>query len=447
MSREMPVAAKALIRYDKPMSSNFSLLSPLTRLADLTRAHLRLFTAAVLIFLSILGMVTVFRGALAEKHRTDLVVFLKGAEAASEGKNIYDTKTDRHWNYVYLPLLAVAMMPVFKLPLAVNVALWYGLSAAALAGVFHLTAAIFTNRERGYQAAVIASLLCLPSFLAALTRGQLGVTTLFLALLVFWLYDRKKDFSAGFVLAFAVILKTTPIAPLGLLFILKREWRVVAGGIAGTFVFLWLIPVLALGVDKNIFYLKEWFRVMQESLAPNAHEGLLWGQLITPMATDNLALYAVLARLVWKDEATVIATQGYPIRQIVQILGLVLLTLLASGSLKRRDAASRTRLFTEFALFSFWMNLSSPVAESHHFTITFLMIAAAMMRLWETPVDAGHQRLLESGIWISALFYLAGLCFEPLSFAGVPLFGPLFLFALLTADLLAPRVPASAKLV
>jgi len=42
-------------------------------------------------------------------YRTDLTVFLRAAKAIELNQNIYDAKTMRQWNYVYLPLLAVLL--------------------------------------------------------------------------------------------------------------------------------------------------------------------------------------------------------------------------------------------------------------------------------------------------------------------------------------------------
>ena len=389
-----------------------------------------------IVLLGAFGISAVYRTGISKKQRGDLPVFVRGAEAAVEGTNIYDAKTIRQWNYVYLPLLAVSLMPMVHAPMALTALLWYLLSAAALCASFRLAQNLFGDPKRGFEAALLAMILCLPSFLNTLTRGQLGVLTVFLGLLVFQLYDRRRDFLAGFLLAFAVILKTTPLAPLGLYFLIKREWKVVAGGIAGTACFLFLIPSLAVGWEKNWYYLLEWLRVMQESVSTKAHEGMLWAQLVTPMASDNQSLYAVLARMVFPDEASMIARPDHPLRLGVRLFSVGMLAPLIFLGLPGRNRISRSRLLTEFSLFAFWMTLASPVAEAHHFTVVLLMNLALLLRLQDPGMSSGRRRLELAALLGCGAAYLAGLISEPLAYIGLPFWGSAVLWFVLFAGLL-----------
>ncbi|HTL47834.1 MAG TPA: glycosyltransferase family 87 protein [Verrucomicrobiae bacterium] len=414
-----------------PLTSSLTFKPPVSWL-DFFHARRRLFAAMALLFLVILSFPTVYRGAGRHK-RTDFTVFLKAAEAASQRRDIYDAKTERQWNYVYLPLLAVLLIPFTGFPLKFTILGWYAISAAALWASFLLAMGLFRDRRQGFSAALAATVLCLPSILATLTRGQMGVLNLFFALAVYALYEKKQDFWAGVLLALGVTLKLSPLAPLGFFFLAKREWKACAGGIAGAFIFVILLPSLAVGFGKNWVYIQEWLRIMGQATSKTAHESMIWGQLLTPMAEDNQSLYAVLARIFWKTEENVIAHLGHWLGPATRLLGLAALAALSWISRKKRGEESEEKTFTAYALFAFLMILVSPVSENHHYTVLFLMILAAFS--WDGPETGKKDAMTRAYAVMAAVAFLLGLIFEKLAYWGVPMWGAGILWAVLFACL------------
>lgn len=398
---------------------------PMTLLFKWLHKHLAVFFVAVTIFFGCMGLSTLYRGAKAP-YRTDFTVFKRAAQAVVEKTDIYDAKTERQWNYVYLPLLAILCVPFHYTSLAVGVACWYLISALLLCGGFLISIQLARDRETGFEAACLASFLTLPAFLNTLTRGQLGIVSLFFAILVFFLYQKKKDFWAGFALAFAVVLKSSPLAALGFYFLIKREWKVIAGGVAGTLLFAFILPGLSLGFARNWYFLQEYHRIITHAVGDLGHQGILWQQLVTPFAEDNQSIYAVLTRLSWHSEASfVAASNNQVIRNITRVLLAAALALLAMIGFKKRDRSKTSFLLLEYSLYPMLMIMLSPVTQPHHYTVLYLFFLGGFLHLRSVAVPAVHRRLTEIALLIAAFSFLFGLCFDELNYWGLSVWGSL----------------------
>jgi len=389
------------------------------------------FRILVVVFLIGLGTSVVYRGGIGTPKRTDLTVYLRAAEAVQTGENIYHVQNARHWNYVYLPLLATLLTPFTKLPLPLNVFLWYLLSVAALFGVFLLSLKHFQEPRNDLGTVILLMILCLPSFLNTMARGQLGMIILFFAMLVFYLYFKRRDFWAGFALAFIMILKLTPLCALVPYFILKKEWKVCWGIFCGTVLFLLIYPSLILGPEKNLNFLAEWYRIVQHGVSDLGYQSHLWKQLITPFAEDNQSLYAVLTRWFWPSEESLVGQTNQWIRAGVNGFGLLALLAIIFAGCKDRRSASGELLFLEYSLFPMLMIFISPVSEIHHYTVLYLIVLSAWLILQKFSPGSRPYWVILSGILIATVSFLVGLIFEPLSYLGFPLLGALILWLML----------------
>ncbi len=383
---------------------------------------------ALLIGLTILGYSTVYRAALGEKPRTDLTVYLRAAEAIQQNESIYAVENERHWHYVYLPLLAILLMPFTALPLWLNALLWYLLSIAALFGTVWGLRSLFKNKEQSFWILLGCFVLALPPLLNTFTRGQLGTLGLFLGLLPFLLIRKEKNFTAGFILGFAIILKMSPLLILPFYFLLKRNWRAIAGCVVGGLVFGIILPTFVFGPGLHLKYLKTYFEAISGGTGDLAHQSYLWGELFTPFAGDNQSFYAVLTRLYWKTEAAFIGQSNAVIRLINFIF---LLSLLSATTWKFFKASQNTaeekltRDFTTFSLLSSVMLFTSPVSQLHHFTPLVLLSAAAFLQLNANP--SSRKRLLNT-MTVCLFFFTAGMIFDSLAVMGLPLWGTMLLW-------------------
>lgn len=399
-----------------------------SKLAGLSRFLFRkpkLFLLLAAVLFTSIGISTVYRGAVSSHQRTDFSVFVRAAEAVQAGENIYDVKTVRQWNYVYLPLLAMLAVPFTHLPFFTSVLIWYLISLAAMAALFTMSARLGENARSGFGAAFAASVLTLPALLGTLSRGQLGVLSVFLALAVFWLYVRKSDIAAGLLLAFGIVLKTSPLAPLVFFFLVRRNWRVLGACALGGLFLIFILPALTVGHDRNLFWLSEYLRITRHAVSDQGYEGILWQQLVTPFAEDNQSLYAVLTRLRWGTEAAYVGHSTEGIRWIVRGFAAAVLALGVLAGTRNPRRAPVKRLLLEYSLYPMLMLWISPVTQNHHYTVLYLPFLAAALYLEEFPpaTRPKQQSLFEAGALIAAFCYLGGLVWDPLAWWGLPLWG------------------------
>jgi len=398
---------------------------------DLLLRRRRLFIFSAIIFFAIVGTSTLFRGGIGPPpRRTDLTVFLRAAEAIRSGENIYAVANERGWYYVYTPLLAILLAPFVKLPLLANTFMWYMLSAAALCGTVFLSARLARDGPAGMRAALIAALFCAPTFVESMTRGQLGVIGVFLAVAVLYLYARGRDAWAGILFAFAVVLKVSPMAPLIVLFLVKRDWKVCAAALLGLVFFLLAFPSLVIGWDQNWSFLAEWNRILNHAASDAGQQSHIWSQLVTPFAPDNQSLYAVLTRWVWPSEAALAAGSNFWVRGGVRAFGAALLAALAFASRRKRAETGLKRLMLEYSLFPMLMLFVSPVSEIHHYTVLFMMFLAALFYLEELPRDSIKYQGLMWGALIAAVTHIMGYV-HPFDEWGIPAAGALAFWCVL----------------
>src|SRR5437870_5028087 len=71
-------------------------------------------------------------------HRCDLSVFTAAGRAVLDGTDIYEAHNVRGWYYIAPPLLAIAMVPLAKLPMFWASLTWYLLSVAMIAAAVRM---------------------------------------------------------------------------------------------------------------------------------------------------------------------------------------------------------------------------------------------------------------------------------------------------------------------
>lgn len=384
--------------------------------------------AALILFVTLFGVSVLLRGAVGKPYRTDVTVFLRAAQAVELRQDIYDAKTERQWNYVYLPLLAVLLRPVAHWPLWVVVPAWYLISMAMLAGTVICTARLSARGPHVYRAAILALVLSSPAMLNTVSRGQLGVLSLFFAILAFVLYHRQRCFLAGFLLGFAIVLKISPILFLLGFFFLERAWRVLAGVLFGFILFIFLIPSAVVGWEHNLEYLRTWFEAMRLATSQFAQQSQLWAQLLDPYSEDNQSVYSVLLRLAGPARDQFVAGSDTAVRLFSRVFGGVLLLMLSGMMCLRAVKKMKTGRFIEYALFPMVMLYASPVSEDHHYTVIYLMFAAAFYFIADTDLNPSVRRAVEIAMWVCTASVLLGMIFDPLNFGGAMLWGTMVLW-------------------
>lgn len=161
------------------------------------------------------------------------------------------TMTERFGVHNYLPFFVVVMSPLGLLPLKTASIVFNTISVAAFGAAMWMTHRLLGRQGPASPWAVwLAGLLVLPY---AFDCVMLGQAALFIVALLVWclrLSERRRETSAGLVLAVAASLKLFPIV-LGLYFLLKRQTRVLAGLVIGLIICNGVIPAAAFGMRRS----------------------------------------------------------------------------------------------------------------------------------------------------------------------------------------------------
>jgi hypothetical protein len=386
----------------------------------------------ITLLVSGVGVSTIYRGAFSQKQRTDLAVFFKAAEMVHEGRanHIYGIETRRHWHYVYTPLLAILLAPAVGLPFVIPVTIHYVMSLAGLGIIFFLSRHFTSDKKNAVWQIVLSALLCIPVFLDTLTRGQLGILMLFFQAVIFFSYLKNHKILAGFLLALAVSLKTSPLAVLFVYFLFRKEWFLLLSAACGLVFFIFLYPSVIIGFEENWELLTIWHGLMKEGSSINAYKNYLWSELFTPFAADNQSFYAVLTRFCWRGESDFIANPSHGVRWISLSMGIISVLLLfikhTRPAPKSGEDVSIEDKLVEFSLYPVAMLLFSPVTQIHHYVSLYFMFLAAFF-LWNRK----KTWLPLAGVFCSASLFLLALVIEPLAYLGFPMWGAFILWGIL----------------
>ena len=174
----------------------------------------------------------------------DVQVFFRAGWALWTGYPLYQV-TDHHgWTFHYPPTFALFMapfanplpdypQPVWALPFAAAVAVWYVINAVCLFLALHVWANAL-ERQSPVEAKggslqspwtlQLGPLLALLPFVGdGLVRGQPAPVLLLLVVLYFGLYAEKRLVTAAFAFSLAVAFKVFPLV-LAIFPLLRRDW-------------------------------------------------------------------------------------------------------------------------------------------------------------------------------------------------------------------------------
>jgi hypothetical protein len=173
--------------------------------------------------------------------------------------------TDIYERYTYPnpPIMPLLLTPVAELPPVVAALAWFflklGMAFVGLWWCFRLVEVPGKPLPQWGKAAVIA--LSLKPVMGDLSHGNVNLFILFLVIGGLYAFRNRLDFAAGLAIALAIACKVTP-ALFVPYFLWKRAWRALAGCAAGLVLFLFLVPGLFLGMERNVTLLASWYGYM-----------------------------------------------------------------------------------------------------------------------------------------------------------------------------------------
>jgi hypothetical protein len=310
------------------------------------------------------------------------------------GENIW-----AKYNYPNPPIMALILKPMTALPPRVGSLVWFYFKVimAVLAIYWVLSLLGMFERPFPFWGKAIAILLTLRPIEGDLVHGNINLFILFLVVAALYAYCGRRDFLAGLLLALSIACKVTPALLLPY-FLWKRAWKALAGSVAGLLLFVWVIPGLALGWEKNQEYLHSWWVNM---VVPYAIEGKVTTE------HQNQSLPGVLYRLftecasfsTYDENNQYVVLERHNLANVDPVvLRWLLKGLMAGFALvvmwrcrTPTDERPSWQLLAEFSVVLLGMLLFSERTWKHH-CVTLLLPFAVLAYCWSAHVVHGGLR-------------------------------------------------------
>jgi hypothetical protein len=371
----------------------------------------RWFFCGLLAFFLVLNVQYVIKVSFAERDgRSAFVRWRPQLEQLEQGTNIWK----RH-NYPNPPIMALILLPFAQLPTTAGALVWFyvkvGLTVLAIHWIFKLLDQ--PGRPFPLWGKGLAILLSLRPIQGDLTHGNVNLFILFLVVACIYAFLRRHDAWAGLALALAIACKVTPALFIPY-FVWKRAWKTLAATTAGLGLFLFVIPGLSFGWQKNWTYLQSWHQVMVhpfvvEGMITSEHNNQSLPGLLARLLTESpsFATYDDNDQYVPLEYHNFLALERDTLRWIVKgCMGLFALFVLWRC---RTPLGDRTdwKLLAEFGVVVLGMLLFSERTWKHH-AVTLLVPFALLSYVLSAFVLPKPRRSLVIGILaLSSLLMLS----------------------------------------
>jgi hypothetical protein len=292
------------------------------------------------------------------------------------------------------PLCAAPMLLLGSLTALAAKRVWIFLNLACLAASLYILRRV---TELGGRHLLLIAGLCLLPLRTNFILGQYYVVILFLICLAYFASIRGHRFTSGNLLAAAAWLKLFP-AVFIVLFLRKRDWRAIAGLIAGSAV-LAIVSILIFGLDMHRVWLLE--------VLPRAFRG----EMIGPYDLQWSSFSSLWHRLfLFEPELNprpfLSSPALYAVAQALTGTALLFAFLLSTD----RPAKKEMRAW-EWATFVTLLLLLSSMPSSYHYVV---LIFAAIV---------GVDALVRAGKWRAALLLMLLYAMACTTFSAAGLFG------------------------
>lgn len=367
------------------------------------------------------------------------------------------TVTPDHGVHNYLPFFVVFMAPFGLLPIwlgcGVFVALSLVLFALAVAMIDRHLVPMPTGPWWLRLATPVA--LATPFVVSAAVLGQVSLLVAFLVVLSWHLVETHREFWAGWALSLAVLVKVFPVV-LVLYFLLKRQWRMLAGVAAGLLLLGGLLTTAVFGRSENLRLHREYWRQAVVGHGPLAE--LVKTQQVKS-TSHNQSLPMVLRRLLTETPAVhrgdeyhtvnvarlsdadirVMGLALKPIQVVYLVVATLLLVLLCwtARNSARHTPLDRARL--EFAAFTMLCLVLSPLLWVHYIVFGYYALALMTAELM-CRIEAGQRAIVGRVVWLAWAISLPLLGSDYCRAVGVHLW--CLVAIMLVLVVWASRVPA-----
>lgn len=143
-------------------------------------------------------------------------------------------------------------------------------------------------------------------------EGQMNLLMLLPLVTGLWLAQREtpaSQWGAGLMVALAICIKVTPLAFLAY-FIFRRRWRIVLGILAGSVLWLFVVPAMVFSWRQNLLWLHQWATIM---ILPYVTDGVI-------KFSNGESIPELLKRLLEHVPAWQAARHGHAVYHYVNIV-------------------------------------------------------------------------------------------------------------------------------
>jgi Glycosyltransferase family 87 len=307
----------------------------------------------------------------------------------------WETSESAVLGFVNIPVLAWLFAPLAPLGELDAAWLFFALGVTATVATF-----VLLLRLGNFNAttAAILALSCLANgpLVNTLREGNTTHFILLLLVVALLLWRAGAEFSAGLVLGFCAMFKL-PLMLFALYFLLRRRWRIVAGGatMIGGIV---LLSLLVFGLDINI----GWYRCCVEpflnGVMPAFNVQSIDGFLLRlETGHSQLREWTPLATPLW-----------HKVSRSILLAAMFAFVFWAICRISRADdrietTAPDSRDYLEFSLVLTLAIVASPVSWSHYYALMLLPWGLYLGRRLPLPDDMLTRWLMTGGFILTAL--------------------------------------------
>lgn len=346
----------------------------------------------------------------------------KQLQDMESGENIH-----AKYNYPNPPIMAQILWPISELasfhPLAPAL-VWYYLKVGMVLLCFGWAFGMIESDTYRIPvwAKMIGIALSLRPIMGDLSHGNINIFILFLVMACLYLFTRRRESLAGFVLALAIACKVTP-ALLVIYFLWKRSVRVLIGTAIGLVCFFFILPTLFYAIQEGSI-VKGWERNWAALIA--WFNGMIVPYLVNNVVTperENQSLPGVLTRLLthspsftdWVDGIYtplafhhIVDLNPMLIKRCVQASQLCfLLVMVWACRANSREQRTGVAVAAEFSFILVGMLLFSERTWKHHCVTLLLPFVTLVAAAFQSNFIGWRKWFIVSTLVLSSLLILS----------------------------------------
>jgi len=394
---------------------------------------------AFFILLALLLSVPPILNAFRFRDTKDYTLWYDVGQRVLHGESLYPVDgSEFPFLYPTLPAVLCAPLSLFSFPVFVGIlALANGL---AWWGSIVYSVRLATGKTTGQPVFLylIPTIVSLPFVWDTYLLGQVNIVLLFMLLASFVALRENGPVKAGLWISLAAAIKAFPIMAAGWL-VWRRQWRALAGMLAGLGLFLLVLPGCVRGFEYNLREMTTWFQGMvgrqsAVELGQRSEISFSYRNQSLKSVTHRL-LRPVIAGDVKGETFTVNVLSLSPVAAEVVFWGIGLVMCLAFVlKMRRMNPADPGNRALEQAMLLCLIVLFSPLAWTYFYCWLLFPVTVAANSLF--GMEPGPRRRWLGALALAALLVMASALTQAFNFqwtqaVGATAWGAVLMFTLL----------------